>query len=1031
VRILPTDRALSDYYDALKAAHAQGAEHEGNVRNAFERLLETTARGNGWTLVSEHSDTALTGRGIRYDGVLRDEFRLPHGWWEAKDSADDLAGEIRRKIARGYTLKNTIFEDTRAAVLYQDGREATRADLRQPDQLANLLSLFYSHTIAPFDNFEEAVHHFANEIPHVAAELNQRIQTAHANNKKFQKAFEVFYALCQSALNPNLRREAVDEMLIQHMLTERLIVKVFDVEYFTNSNVIAHEIQKVITALTSRHFNYRDFLGALDRFYDAIETAADSLATFSEKQAFLDNVYERFFQGYAVKVADTHGIVYTPQPIVDFMCAAVEEVLRDEFGLALGDPGVNIIDPATGTGNFIVNLLRRMPPQNLKRAYQQQLFANEVMLLPYYVASLNIEHAYLELTGEYEPFEGICFVDTLDLAKDPHYHQEAMSFMNVENAQRVNRQKDAEMMVIIGNPPYNVGQLNENDNNKNRKYDVIDRRVAQTYAKDSRASNKNALYDAYVKFFRWATDRLGDRDGIVCYVTNNSFVDQLAFDGMRKNLLQDFTRIYHLDLHGNVRQNPKLSGTTHNVFGIQVGVGITVAIRSSKHTERKLFYSRVPEFWTKNQKLDYLADNVALEGRKNSLNTVHWQEVQPNESFDWIVPDNAEDFASFIPIASRETKSLKGLDAEAIFKIYSMGLQSNRDMWVYDFDVHTLSSEMARFIQFYNSELDRWKRAGKPADVDDFVSDDDTKIKWSSSLKQSLRSQQYVDFSDVNIRSCLYRPFTKQYLYYHPVVIHRPGLWKNIFPTPHTEDENRVICCVSHSQIPFIAHIADSLADEGFGGRHTECLPFYVYAEDGSDRQENITDWALAQYQTHYADHTIGKWDIFYYVYGLLHHPGYRTKYAGSLKRELPRIPFAPDFWAFSESGFKLAELHLYYDAAHIVAPYPLEYQWTPDKRPDWRVEKMRLSKDKMALTVNDTLTLAGIPPETFDYRLGNRSALEWVVDQYRVKTDARSNITSDPNRADDEQAIVDLVRQVVAVSVETVRLVAALPAFE
>jgi predicted helicase len=1031
VRIQPDDRALTDYYAALDAAHKQGAEHEGNVRNAFERLLEVTAKGNNWTLVSEHSDTALTGRGIRYDGVLRDEFRLPHGWWEAKDSADDLNAEIRRKIDKGYSVKNTVFEDTRSAVLYQDGREAARTSLRDRDGLANLLSLFYSHTIAPFDNFDDAVKHFAGEIPHVAKALNERIQAAHKDNKKFQKAFDAFFELCKSALNPNLRRDAVDEMLIQHMLTERLIVRVFDVEHFAASNVIAHEIQTVITALTSKHFNYKAFLGSLDRFYDAIESAADSLATFSEKQAFLDNVYERFFQGYAVKVADTHGIVYTPQPIVDFMCAAVEEVLRDEFGLALGDPGVTVIDPATGTGNFVVNLLRRVPPQNLKRAYREQFFANEVMLLPYYIASLNIEHAYMELTGEYEPFEGICFVDTLDLAEGP---QLRFDFMSEGNSERVARQKATEMMVIIGNPPYNVGQLNENDNNKNRKYDVIDKRVAATYVKDSTATLRMQLYDAYVKFFRWATDRLGNRDGIVCYVTNNSFVDQIAFDGMRKHLLEDFTRVYHLDLHGNVRQNPKLSGTTHNVFGIQVGVGITVAIRSSKHTERELFYRRVPEFWTKKEKLAFLDENVERDGKKNSLNTIEWKPIVPSETYNWLQLKNADEFQNHITLGSKETKAKRGSHVEAVFRTYSRGISTNADDYVYDFSTEVLATKAKNIVDDYRSQLARWLIEGRPNDVSAFLKVDEGVHKWIRNTKRTLLRGSQVSYDVDSIRLALYRPFTKRYHFFDRAFNEDIYQFPRIFPTPVAELENRVIAVTDlGSAKPFMTLISDRISDLHLvgAGASCQCFPFYVYDEDGGNRQENITNWALAQFQQQYGDGNIGKWDIFYYVYGLLHHPGYREKYADSLKRELPRIPFASDFWAFADAGLKLAELHLYYDTERIVTPYPLEYVWAEGKRPNWRVEKMRLSKDGTELVINDTLTLAGIPPETYDYKLGNRSALEWVIDQYRVKADKRSGIVSDPNRADDEQYIVNLVRQVVAVSVETVALVAALPAFE
>jgi hypothetical protein len=532
ILIKPSHKAIKTYYASMKKYRGLQAEHEGAVSMAFLDLLKETAARRGWTPI--HQETIKTnGRSIRPDAVLRDQWRLPHGYWEAKDSQDDLDAEIRKKLRAGYPINNTIFEDTREAVLFQDGREVVRADLSQPAELARLLSDFLSYAAPNFEKFERAVAHFQEEIPELAKGLNTRIKAAHAENQTFQASFAALFELCQNSLNPNISRDAVDEMLIQHLLTERLIRRVFDNPEFVRRNVIASEIEKVIGALTSQYFNRAEFLGALDRFYDAIEDTAGDLQDFGEKQGFLNTVYERFFQGYSVKVADTHGIVYTPQEIVDFMCSAVEEVLENEFGLRLGDEGVNILDPATGTGNFIVNLMRRVPRQHLPRVYREQLFANEVMLLPYYIASLNIEHEYYDLTGSYEPFEGLCFVDTLDLAEG---RQMRMAFMTEENAERVEREKQTPITVIIGNPPYNVGQINENDNNKNRAYEIIDERVSETYARDSSATNKNALFDAYVKFFRWATDRLGNRDGVVAYVSNNSFVDQLAFDGMRKHL---------------------------------------------------------------------------------------------------------------------------------------------------------------------------------------------------------------------------------------------------------------------------------------------------------------------------------------------------------------------------------------------------------------------------------------------------------------------------------------------------------------
>jgi predicted helicase len=642
----PNHKAIQTYYEALKTYSAQRVEHEGALETAFSRLLADTARPHGWTLIPKMSLKA-GGRPIAPDGTLRDDFYLRHGYWEAKDTHDDLDAEIRAKIKKGYPLSNTIFEDTRTAVLFQNGQQVNRFDLTNPQQLADLLNDFYSHVEPDHDRFDQAVQEFKERVPELAQGLDAKIKAAHKENPKFEAAFEKFFELCQQTLNPNIRRGAVDEMLVQHLLTERLFRTIFNDPDFTRRNVIAAEVEGVIDALTSQSFSRSVFLKSLDRFYKAIEGAAETLSEFGEKQHFLNTVYERFFQGYSVKVADTHGIVYTPQEIVDFMCASVTEVLQSEFGLTLGSPGVNILDPCTGTGNFIVNILRRIPKKDLPRMYREQLFANEVMLLPYYIAALNVEHAYYELTGKYEPFEGLCFVDTLDLAEEkPHL----FTAFNEKNTERVERQKTTPITVVIGNPPYNTRQLDQNDNNKNRKYKVIDGRIKSTYAKDSTATNKNVLSDAYVKFFRWAVDRLEDRDGIVCFVTNNGFVEKLAFDGMRKHIAHDFSTIYHVDLHGDVRKNPRLSGTTHNVFGIQVGVGITIAIRRSGTPKRRISYVRLPEEWRKEAKLSWLSE-------RTSLMAVEWRELIPNSQHAWIVPENADAFAQYLPLGSKSAKT--------------------------------------------------------------------------------------------------------------------------------------------------------------------------------------------------------------------------------------------------------------------------------------------------------------------------------------------------------------------------------------
>jgi predicted helicase len=975
--------------------------------------LEQVGRRFGWTLVPQLTDTAGE-RSIRPDGTFRDDYYITRGHWEAKDTHDNLETEVRKKIAKGYPLGNTVFEDTREAYLYQDGRQAMKVDLTAPQQLADLLSAFFGYTEPAHEDFGKAIDEFKQRVPDLARGLVEKIKAAHCDNAKFIQAFDAFYELCRNSLNPNLSVAAVDEMLVQHLLTERLLRTIFDNQDFTRRNAIAAEVEKVIDALVSKSFNRHEFLRSLDRFYLAIESAAATIEGFTEKQHFLNTVYERFFQGYSVKVADTHGIVYTPQEIVDFMCASVEEVLQSEFGKTLGDPDVNILDPCTGTGNFIVNLLRRIPKKDLPRTYRRQLFANEVMLLPYYIAALNVEHAHYELTGTYEAFSGLCFVDTLDLAKGK---QSTLGFMTQENVARVEREREAAITVVIGNPPYNAWQLNENDNNKNRKYEIIDRRVSETYAKDSSATNKNALSDMYVKFFRWAVDRLNGRDGIVCFVSNNSFVDQIAFDGMRRHLLQDFTRVYHVHLEGNVRHNPKLAGTAYNVFGIQVGVGVTVAVRCQRHRGHRLSFHRVDKNLRRRQKLAWLAQHGDVKG-------VKWQLLKPDQQNTWLVPANGNEFAEFVSIGAKGSKRGPEGDAEVIFAAYSGGVKTNRDEVVYDFQRGVLVDRVKDFIEAYNAEVDRYKRAHGKINLDDFVRYD--KIKWSRDLKNDLQRKNDAEFSTDKIRVCQYRPFCKRYLFFDRILNEEVYGIPQFFPTAETD--NLVLALTNlGSEKPFLVLPSRVLPDLHLvgPGAGAQCFPFYVYDEDGTNRRENVTDWALKHFREHYRNKKITKWDVFYYVYGLLHHPGYRQRYAENLKRELPRVPLAPDFRALAKAGEKLAGLHLDYEN---LEPWPLNWVETPGLPLSYEVRKMRLAKDKTALQVNDSLTLAGIPPEVFDYRLGNRSALEWVIDQYQVSEDKRSGVRSDPNRADDPQYIVRLVGQVVRVSVETVEIVNGLP---
>jgi type I restriction-modification system DNA methylase subunit len=997
--------AINTYYKELKQYEGINVDYELAVRSAFQNLLASTARNVNWTLIPEQT---IEGN-IRPDGVLRDHFNLKRGFWEAKGPTSNLEKEIKAKMDAGYPLTNTIFENTKRAVLFQNRRRIFEYDLQNAREVSDLLKQFFAYTEPDIASFEAAVQEFKERIPEHAGALLSIIEKEYRLNKRFIAAFDSFATLCRASLNPQISTAAINEMLVQHLLTKRLFRTVFGNSEFTNRNVIAAEIERVITALTSRAFNPDDFLKSLDRFYIAIEGAAKGIESWSERQSFLNTVYESFFQGFSVKQADTHGIVYTPQEIVDFMCASVEEVLKTEFNTSLSEPGIQILDPATGTGNFIVNLIKRIPRSKLKYKYMHDLFCNEITLLPYYIASLNIEHEYYDRMKEYEPFEGVCFADTLELAEG-----QQLSLFVEENTERVQREKDAQIMVVIGNPPYNVGQKSENDNNKNRKYPIIDQRIRETYTKASKASNKNALSDVYVKFFRWATDRLQGRDGIVCMVTNNGFLSGYAFDGFRKKLAEDFTQIYHLDLSGNAR---KREGG--NVFGIMVGVGITIAVRSFRHQQTSIKYYSLPKTWRRNEKLDFLRE-------KKDLSKIDWFDIHPDARYTWINNGLRADFDDFLPMGAKEVKAPQGLSTPVIFRTYSNGVKTNRDTWTYDFNRLMLEEKIKRFIEIYNGEVDRWFRRGETSTtVDNFVTYDDMKIKWSRDLKLDLQRGHYAEFATSKVRQSLYRPYCKQLLFFDRILNEEVYQFPQIFPTLASESENTVIWLKVGSEWPMFAlasHIIPDLLPQG----GSQCFPRYTYSEDGIYRYENITDWAWGRFQAQYGE-DITKWHIFYYVYAILHHSQYRKLYAENIKRDLPHIPLLPrdlgggDIGRFISIGKELMDLHLNYEQAD---EYDLDWQENEDIPFDWRVEKMRLTSDRTAIIVNESLTLAGIPPECFEYRLGNRSALEWVIDQYQVSEDKRSGIKSDPNNLDDEEYIIRLVGRVITVSMETVRLV-------
>ena len=760
---LSRHRALDAYYSDLQNLAIAEAHHEGATSTAFYKLLDALGREHGWTLVREYS----LDKRRRPDGAFKDSAQLLRGYWEAKDTQDDLNAEILKKLGRGYPQSNTIFEDTRRAVLWQNGREVGHFDLRDRAALSDLLHRFFTHTTEDIEAYHEAETQTAAKIPAIAARLQSLIHEEREANAAFAGAFHGLREECRASLNTGISDAQIEEMLVQHLLTERLFRTVFDDPAFVRRNLMASEIEKVIDALATTKAGLAAARHALDPYFAALERAARTIPDFEEKNTFLTHVYEKFFQDYSTAQADTHGIVYTPQPLVRWMVAATDDVLREEWNTSLAGEGVHVLDPCVGTGNFMVHILRHIAQTNkrdLPRKFKAELWANEILLLPYYVASLNIEREYSALTETNLAFPGLCFADTLAITKEK---QTAM--FTEPNTERIENEKAAEMMVIIGNPPYNAGQQNENDNNKNQAYPILDKRIRETYVKSSKATLNNKLYDPYVRFFRWASDRLNGRDGVVCFVTNNGFLNGIASDGMRKELAKDFNRIYHLDFKGNARTSgERRRQEGGNVFQdqIRVGVGVTLCVRSTRLNGCEVFYHAVEDYWKDDQKLEFVA---SLKG----LNDVPWQKMHVDAKGNWSLESLENDFETFLPLGSKDAKAKSAGAEPTIFETYSRGVATSRDTWVYDFNRDALQTKVTRLIDAYNSEVERWRYLEKkPDSVDNFVTYDDTKIKWSRDLKLDLKRGKRATWDESKVRSALYRPFVKNQLFFDRALLH-------------------------------------------------------------------------------------------------------------------------------------------------------------------------------------------------------------------------------------------------------------------
>jgi predicted helicase len=580
--------AIHQYYQNLDRTLQFGkSTNEQSIRNHFWALLNEYARQYHYEVVPEVFVMGTQGKKVYPDGTVKNLWGLDIGFWESKDLKDNIDVEIRQKIRKGYPLTNILFEDTRTAILYQRGVEVKRVAMREADELHQMLTDFFTFKSEAVDKFEEAIEKFKADIPAIVAKLRTRIDESGQVNATFREAQNVFFELCKREINPNITLADIREMLIQHILTSDIFMKIFADAEFHQHNTIAAELEKLVGTLFS-YAERRNLLHSIEHYYLAINATAAAIIDHHEKQKFLKVLYENFYKVYNPKAADRLGVVYTPNEIVQFMVRSTNYLLEQHFGKTLADKNVEILDPATGTGTFICEIIENaIPKQQLEYKFKHEIYANEVAILPYYIANLNIEYTFKQKMDRYEEFPNLCFVDTLDNVGALSYSNQVKDMFGLtsENTQRIKRQNEKRISVIIGNPPYNANQRNENENNKNREYPTIDKRIKETYIKHSTAQ-KTKVYDMYSRFYRWASDRL-DKNGIIAFVTNRSFINSRTFDGFRKCIEEEFNYVYIFDTQSDVRANPKIAGTTHNVFGIQTGVAILFLVKCSQSEEVK------------------------------------------------------------------------------------------------------------------------------------------------------------------------------------------------------------------------------------------------------------------------------------------------------------------------------------------------------------------------------------------------------------------------------------------------------------
>ena len=942
---------------------------------------------------------------------------------------------------------------------HSDGDSKPRAE-SAAEQLATQLSMsfndlqnvFYAKLVTKVGT-KRYWELWARDIAQIAEQHIERIKALIADNGKHRRAFDQLMRGLHRNINPGLSEQDAIEMLSQHIISRPVFEALFENYQFAASNPISRSMQKMLDLLDDETKTEEEHQ-KLQKFYEYVRDTVGNIHEAEGRQRIIVELYDKFFKVASPRTVDKLGIVYTPVEVVDFIIRSVGYILQREFGRSLSDENVHILDPFTGTGTFITRLLQSglISREALERKYGREIHANEIVLMAYYIASVNIENVFHDLMGpdkEYQPFEGICLTDTFQLGEDLENDNESRAALEEvfpQNSQRVKKQRNKPITVIVGNPPYSVGQKSANDNAQNESYPTLKSRIEYTYAAETDANNKNSLYDSYIKAFRWASDRLNNEEGgVIGFVTNGNWLDGNAQNGMRKCLAREFSAIYVFNLRGNQRTSGELSRKEGGkIFGSgsRTPIAITILVKKPKASDEaaRIYYHDIGDYLSREEKLRIIRNMGDIS---NPL--MQWASITPDQHGDWF-NKRSEQFKLFTPLGDKDDKKNK---KTFFVPYYSNGLKTQRDPWCYNSSLPIVEKSAKEQIDFYNEQ--REKLAKKEIANVDYSTHI---ISWTRAVLSDIQKNKSYNIQDCQFRESIYRPFFKQHLLYYRPLNEMMYQIPKLFLTPN--HRNLVICTNGIGDNNFSALISDSIPDLHFIGT-SQCFPLYWYDDSTADiadlfsaqqsdadryvRRDGVTDWILSTARKQYGSR-VTKEDIFYYVYGILHAPDYRTTFAADLKKSLPRLPLVEspdDFWAFSRAGRSLAELHLGYEHVEPYAGcHTVNSTTSDDDAINYRVDKMRFGKldsktaDKRIIHYNAGITIENIPLEAYDYVVNGKSAIEWVMERYAVKTDPASRIENNPNdwcrEHDDPKYIYNLLLRIITVSLETMKIVRSLP---